>query len=394
MKPRKTTRCSLFLLPGVLFALLFLVALAGCGGESSGSSENTEETLADVEETGTEKGEAAEVERMDVRDAVGQMFVVGMGRTEPDYYVEKMVRERNIGGVLLFGNNMQSEEQTKGLTYSLQRLSLETEPSIPLFVMVDHEGGEVQHAPWVAQQPSAAEIGGRGNPEEARRIAYELGSELRRGGVNTDLAPVVDVGSGAAIGSRSYGEDTSLVARMGAAAVGGFEEAGIVSSAKHFPNHGPAPEDSHVARPAVKHDLQTVLSSDLAPFRAAVEAGVPMVMLGHLVYPAVDPERPASLSPAAVELLRGELGFGGAVVTDDLVMEGARRGGSTGDAALQAVKAGVDLLIISGPPEEQAAAYDAVVAGVQSGEIPRARVDASVKRIENIKNHYPLYSED
>ena len=334
-----------------------------------------------------------EVGRLGVRDAVGQMFLVGMDGTEPNYYIEKMVRERNIGGVLLLGHNMESEEQTKELTDSLQRLSIETEPATPLFVAVDHEGGEVQGAPWVSSQPSAAEVGGGGDPEVAREVSERIGGELRRGGVNTNLAPVVDTGSGAAIGSRSYGEDPTLVALMGAAAVGGFEEAGVVSAAKHFPNHGSALEDSHVARPVVDHDIETVLRSDLAPFRAAVDAGVSMVMMGHLVYPAVDPERPASLSPAAVGLLRDELGFDGVIVTDDLIMEGARRGGMTAETALRAVEAGLDLLIISGPPEEQAAAYDAIVAAVESGEIPRERIDASVKRIERVKDRYQLFGE-
>jgi len=331
-----------------------------------------------------------EEESMDVRDAVGQMFVVGLGGTELDYYIEKMIRERNIGGVLLFGTNMQSEEQTKALTDSLQRLSMETQPAIPLFIAVDHEGGEVQHAPWVSAQPSAAEVGAGGDSEEARRIAQQIGRELRRGGVNTDFAPVVDTGSGAAVGSRSYGEDAALVASMGVAAVVGFEEAGIISSAKHFPNHGPALEDSHSASPVVNHDMQTVLQKNLAPFRAAVAAGAPMVMVSHLVYPAFDPERPASLSPAAMQLLRNELGFEGVVVTDDLIMSGARRGGTTADAALLAVEAGADLLIVSGPPEEGAAAYDAVVAAVKSGMIPRERIDASVHRIERVKNRYLL----
>jgi len=377
----------------LLCILLLLATLAGCGGGTS--REELRENRANTEETRPETGETTrDEERMDVRDAVGQMFVVGMGGTEPDYYIEKMIRERNIGGVLLFGNNMQSEEQTKALTSALQELSVQTEPGIPLFVAVDHEGGEVQHAPWTTAQPSAAEVGARGDPEEARRIAVQIGRELRGGGVNTDFAPVVDTGSGAAIGSRSYGEDPALVASMGVAAINGFQEAGIVSSAKHFPNHGPATEDSHVGRPIVDHDMRTILREDLAPFRAAVEAGTPMVMAGHLVYPAIDYERPASLSPAALELLRGELGFEGVVVTDDLVMEGARRGGTTADAALQAIKAGADLLIVSGPPEEQAAAYDAVVAAVESGEIPRERIDASVERIENVKSYYSLYSGD
>jgi beta-N-acetylhexosaminidase len=387
LKPGTTTRRAL------LCAVLLLATLAGCGGGTS--QEEPEDNRAATEETQVKmEDKAGEEERMSVRDAVGQMFVVGMGGTEPDYYIEKMIRERNIGGVLLFGNNMQSEEQTKALTSALQELSMQTEPAIPLLVAVDHEGGEVQHAPWVSAQPSAAEVGDRGDPEEVRRIAQQIGHELRRAGVNTDFAPVVDTGSGAAIGSRSFGENPELVASMGAAAISGFGEAGIVSSAKHFPNHGPATEDSHVGSSIVDHDMRTILREDLAPFRAAVEAGVPMVMAGHLVYPAIDSERPASLSPAAIKLLRGELGFEGVVVTDDLVMEGARRGGTTADATLQAVKAGADLLIVSGPPEEQAATYDAVVAAVESGEIPRERIDASVERIENVKSYYSLYSGD
>ena len=375
-------------IPIALCALVVLVALTGCGGEASRSSGEK------VEETQTEKRETTEeaTSLLSARDAVGQMFVVGMDGTEPNYYVEKMVRERNVGGVLLLGHNLESAEQTKALADSLQRLSVETEPATPLFVAVDYEGGEVGSAPWVSKQPSAVEVGSRADPEEARRIAQEIGRELGRGGVNTNLVPVVDTGSGSGIGSRSYGEDPALVALMGAASVEGSERAGVVSSAKHFPNHGPALEDSHVARPVVDHDLQTVLRSDLAPFRAAVEAGVPMLMVGHLVYPVLDPERPASLSPVAIELLREELGFDGVVVTDDLIMEGARRGGTTADAALRAVEAGVDLLMISGPPEDQAAAYDAVVVAVESGEIPRERIDASVERIQYVKDRYPLYS--
>jgi beta-N-acetylhexosaminidase len=367
---------------------VLLVALAGCAGEPPlTSNEVPQESRVSTEET------TEEVERLDVRDAVGQMFVVGMDGTAPNYHIEEMVDERNIGGVLLLGHNMESEEQTRELADSLQHLSMETQPATPLFVAVDHEGGEVQGAPWVPAQASAAEVGGRADPEEARRISERIGGELRRGGVNTNLAPVVDTGSGAAIGSRSYGDDPALVALMGAAAVGGFKEAGVVSAAKHFPNHGPALKDSHIARPVVDHDVETVVRSDLAPFRAAVEAGVPMVMMGHLVYPTVDLERPASLSSAAVWLLRDELGFDGVIVTDDLVMEGARRGGTTAEAALRAVEAGVDLLIISGPPEEQTAAYDAIVAAVESGSIARERIDASVERIERVKDRYQIFGE-
>jgi beta-N-acetylhexosaminidase len=286
---------------------------------------------------------------MSLREMVGQMFVVSVGGTGPDYYLEKMVRERNIGGVILFGHNMRSEVQVEFLTGAFQELSVETEPAVPLFVAVDQEGGDIASAPWVSPQPAASEIGRRGDPAEARAVAGEIGDQLLRAGVNTNFAPVVDTGYGAAIGNRSYGEDPELVARMGTAAVEGFEDAGVVSAAKHFPNHGPAASDSHVSLPMIGHDAATVRSYDLSPFRAAVRAGVPMVMVGYLVYPAIDAERPASLSADAISMLRGDLGFDGVVVTDDLAMAGAGGGGPPARAAVEAVEAGADLLMVSSP---------------------------------------------
>ena len=389
--------------------------LGGCAGESSnipgGSSSEGEEqekpaaTEPSKLETrmkppGTAAATEADVkdpeeESLSVRDAVGQMFVVGMSGTEPDYYIEKMVRQRNVGSVLLFGYNMRSLAQTRALVSSLQRLSLETEPAIPLLVAVDQEGGEVASVPWIPAQPPASALGDRGDSREVHDVYESIGRGLRAAGINTDFAPVVDTGSGAAIGSRSFGSDPGLVSRMGTAAVKGLQDAGVVSAAKHFPNHGPATADSHLTLPVVGHDLDTVQSLDLPPFRAAAAAGVPMVMVGHLVYPAIDPERPASLSPAAIRLLREDVGFDGVVVTDDLNMRGAS-GGPSGvpGAAVAAVRAGADLMIVSGTPQELADAYEAVVAAVESGAISRQRIDDSVERITQIKESYPLYEAD
>ena len=392
---------------GSLILLLSLVALAtlvlaGCaaqedtGRTEGGASSATKSTPEEGAKVATRQGGTVATRketRMSVRDMVGQMFVVGMSGTEPDYYIEKMVRERNIGGVLLFGYNMQSEAQTRALTESLQELSLATEPSVPMFVAVDQEGGEISSAPWVSPQPAAAELGVRADPQEVRSVTEQIGYELRRAGVNTDFAPVVDTGYGAAIGGRSFGEDPELVAALGAAAVNGFQDAGVVSSAKHFPNHGVAATDSHIGLPVVVHDMQTIESYDLPPFRAAVRAGVPMVMVGHLVYPAIDPELPASLSPEAISMLREDLGFGGVVVTDDLAMVGASGGGPPSQAAVAAVKAGADLLIISSPSQQQADAYEAVVEAVESGEIPRERIETAFRRIERVKERYPLYGK-
>jgi beta-N-acetylhexosaminidase len=367
--------------------LTLVIFLMGCGASVEGHSDGRQ----DQDSPGArENEEASLVSTMSVRDMVGQMFVVSVGGTQPDYYIEKMVRERNIGGVILFGYNMNSEEQVASLVGSLQTLSMRTEPGVPLFVAVDQEGGDIASAPWVVPEPAAAEVGSRGDPDEARTIAAKMGRQLLRAGINTDFAPVVDTGFGAAIGNRSYGEDPELVARMGVAAVEGFEEAGVVSAAKHFPNHGPARSDSHVSVPVIRHDAKTLQSYDLPPFEAAVDAGVPMVMVGHLVYPAVDPHNPASLSKDAISMLRADLDFRGVIVTDDLAMAGAKGGGTPAEAAVKAVEAGADLLLVSSPPQQQADAYDAVVAAVESGEIPRARVRKSVERLLEVKERYDL----
>ena len=374
-----------------VLCLAALISLSACAASSDRRSDASGD--GESREVGREEeGMSVAVEEMSVREMVGQVFVVSVGGTEPDYYIEKMVRERNIGGVILFGYNMESEDQVRRLTTSLQRLSMRTDPAVPLFVAVDQEGGDVASAPWVSPQPPAAEVGRRGDPSEARAVSERIGTELLRAGVNTNFAPVVDTGFGAAIGNRSYGEDPDLVSRMGAASIEGFEAAGISSAAKHFPNHGPAAVDSHEGLPVVDHDAKTIESFDLPPFRAAVEAGTPMVMAGHLLYPAVDAERPASLSAKWVEVLREDLGFDGVVVTDDLAMAGVSGGGTPERAAVEAVKAGADLLLVSSPPEQQADAYDAVVAAVESGEITEERIRGSVERLLGVKETYGFAS--
>lgn len=334
--------------------------------------------------------EVKQAGQMSLGEAVGQMFIVGLGDTEPDYYIDKMIRERNIGGVILFAHNMDGKQQTQTLVDDLQKLAVKTPPSIPLVVAVDQEGGRVAHAPWVTNYPPAKAVGRNDDPDQARRIAEEIGQQLRIAGINTDLAPVVDTGFGVAVGDRSFGRDPQLVSRMGSAAVEGFEAVGVASTAKHFPNHGPADIDSHEGLPIVRHDMKQILSYDLPPFKAAVEAGVPLVMVGHLLYPTIDPERPASLSPEAMNLLRKEVGFDGLIVTDDLTMEGAKRGGTVAQAAVNAIRAGADMLIISGPPQVQADAYASVVHAVEHGRISRERINNSVERILRLKQQYRM----
>lgn len=374
--------------PGLRVVLLLIVILGTAFGcttqdERGGSEENSAEEIA------TEGTEEAAVQ-LNLREAIGQMFVVGMNGTEPDYYIKKMIQERSIGGVILSGPNIESLDQARTLVTELQKLSMETPSSIPLIIAVDEEGGNITRAPWISPQPAAAVVGQTGHPGRAYEIAEEVGQKLKEAGINTNLAPVVDTGFGAAIGDRSFGTDPKLVSRMGSAAIEGFEASGIASSAKHFPNHGPAEEDSHGGSPIIEHDMSTIETQDLPPFQAAVDAGVPLVMVGHLIYPAIDPTLPASLSPRAIRLLREDLGFKGVVITDALNMEGATRGGTEAQAAVEAVSAGADMLLLSGEPQEQADAYEAVKQAVESGQISTEQISQSVDRILQLKEQYRI----
>ena len=372
----------------VLQVLLLLVVLGvtfGCGTQEGGSEESTKDEV-NKEESTQEKAD-----QLSTKEAVGQMFVVGMNGTQPDYYITKMIHERNIGGVILTGPNIASLTQTQTLVSDLQKLSMESSASIPLLIAVDEEGGSVTRAPWIPPQPAAAVVGQTGDPGSAYKVADTVGQNLKEAGINTDLAPVVDTGFGAAIGDRSFGTDPNLVSRMGRAAIEGFEAADIASAAKHFPNHGPADQDSHVGSPIIGHDASTLEAQDLPPFKAAVDEGVPMVMVGHLIYPTIDPTLPASLSPTTIRLLRENLRFEGVIITDALNMEGAKRGGTVAQAAVEAVGAGADMLLLSAEPQEQADAYEAVVQAVEKGQISQEQINQSVERILRLKERYHVW---
>src|SRR4051794_33145217 len=177
---------------GALHAALAFVTLIfvlmGCAGASHQDEppEGGRDEMAPRERGKGPNERGSALAGMSVEDTVGQMFVVGVGGTEPGYYIEKMVRERNIGGVILFGYNMKNEEQTASLVDQLQELSMRTDPAGPLFVAVDQEGGDIASAPWVEPEPAAAAVGRRRDPDEARRIAARMGRQLLRAGINTD----------------------------------------------------------------------------------------------------------------------------------------------------------------------------------------------------------------
>jgi beta-N-acetylhexosaminidase len=302
------------------------------------------------------------------------------GTTLPDG-VRRLVAE-GLGGICLFGSNTAAgPDAVAALTRTLHDAG-------DLVVAVDEEGGDVTrlHARTGSPVCGPATLGALDDPAATFRTARAIGEELAATGVGLDLAPVADVNSNPhnpVIGARSFGAEPELVARHVAAWVLGIQSTGTSACVKHFPGHGDTHADSHRALPTLRVGRAVLEGRELPPFTAAVAAGVAAVMTSHILVPAVDPGRPATLSGPVLRVLRERLGFGGPVVSDALDMAGASGGGrGVPRAAVLAVAAGVDLLCL-GPDKDVRlvrAVQDALVRAVRDGELLEERLAEAAGR--------------
>ena len=333
---------------------------------------------------------------LSLRDRVAQMvmvWVLGDYTSTGDtsfVHARNWVTEDHVGGVVM---SLGSPIEVAAKLNDLQRAA-----RVPLLVASDLEpglgrleGGAFAPTLYTAGSatvlPNAMAIGASGNEANAEVAGRITGLEARATGIHLVFAPVVDVNNNPAnpvINTRSFGEDPAMVSRFSAAFVRGLQSAGAAATAKHFPGHGDTDTDSHLALPVVRSDRARLAAVELAPFRAAIAAGIAGIMSAHIALPAVSLDSiPATLTPLIMTgLLRDTLGFAGLSVTDALTMQGIGKGYTTEQSAVLAVQAGSDILLM---PTDTKRAIDAVVAAVERGAISAARIDASVRRILEVK---------
>ena len=294
--------------------------------------------------------------------------------------------EDGLGGICLFGSNLTgSLSDVTGLVREIRS----RRPSA--LVATDEEGGDVTrlHTRTASPVPGAAVLGAVDSVELTRSVGLAVGAELASVGIDLDLGPVADVNSNPdnpVIGTRSFGADPDLVARHVAAWVDGLQSAGVGACVKHFPGHGDTGQDSHLTLPVLTASAEVVRRRELVPFAAAVEAGAASVMTSHILVPAVDPALPATLSAPVLALLREELGYDGAIVSDALDMAGASASRGIPEAAVLALAAGCDLLCI-GPDKPASLVREiqsAVVDAVSSGRLPLTRLSEAAARVARI----------
>ncbi|CAM5410008.1 glycoside hydrolase family 3 protein [Streptomyces abikoensis] len=305
------------------------------------------------------------------------------GTTAPDW-VRRRIAEDGLASVVLFGRNIAGPEQVARLTAQLRAENPD------LIIAIDEEAGDVTRLEaWTgASRPGNLALGAVDDTALTESVARDIGRELHAAGVSLNYAPSADVNSNPrnpTIGVRSFGAVTELVARHTAAWVRGLQSAGVAACAKHFPGHGDTAVDSHLDLPRVTASAEELAATALPPFAAAVEAGVRVVMSGHLLVPALDPELPATLSPRIlVDLLRGQLGFTGLVVTDGIEMKAVTARYGIDGATVRAVAGGADAVCVGG--ESAAEAHTelltaALAAAVREGALPEERLAAAAARV-------------
>ncbi|MDD5559810.1 beta-N-acetylhexosaminidase [Candidatus Methylomirabilis sp.] len=325
---------------------------------------------------------------MILREAIGQLFILGFEGHEPSEVLETFVRDLTPGGLILFGRNLGSPEEIAALTNALQVAS-----PTSLFFAIDQEGGKVARLqPPFTQWPAASVYGTVGSTELTYATAHAIAGELMAVGINMNMAPVLDVLSNPAnpvMAGRCYGSDAHMVAQHGIACYRGLASKGVLAVGKHFPGHGDTLVDSHLALPVVPHDVGRLSAVELAPFAAAIRAGIPALMTAHLLLPALDPEQPATLSrPILTDLLREQLGFRNLIISDDLLMQGIADNTPPGEAAVRFLEAGGDLMLICQDETVQRQAVRAVAEAIAAGRLSEARVRASYTRIADAKAQY------
>ena len=328
---------------------------------------------------------------MNLREKIGQLFMLGFPGTEPSKDLRDLFKTYHPGGVILFSRNLEDPEQAAHLTNALQKLA----PKLPLLVSIDQEGGRVARLPkGFTLFPGQGALGQAGAAELAYAFAEVTALELRAIGVNMDLTPVLDVNTNPGnpiIGDRAFGQDPVQVEALGLAVIAGLQDNGVLACGKHFPGHGDTAADSHKELPTVSLGIDRLREIELRPFAHCFANGLAAVMTAHVRYPALDPHAPATLSPAILtDLLRTQLHFKGLALTDDLEMHAIIDHYGIEDAAVRALRAGADILLICKDHDRQVAAMEAVYRAVKDGDVPELQVEHALLRVLEAKERFLL----
>ena len=371
----------------VIFLVIMSVFVCGCFGEKVVTADMRG---GEISAAGAEVPKPNPIDEalrsMTLEEKIGQMVMVGFYGTELNDDIKYSLSAFHFGGVIFFDRNLTSVEQAKKLSDDIQAFAGQ---KIPLFIALDEEGGRVARGKeFLEPAPSQEEVGISGDASSATYWAQYNAKLLRSVGVNINFAPVADVGSR---DTRSFGDDAQMVAEFVEASAQGYELENFLYTLKHFPGIGRSKIDPHQEVSSVEVGRDVLDAEDFLPFRKIIgghDNSKFMVMVGHLKYDALDAENSASLSPIVMtDILRGEMGFDGVVITDDLEMGAIKNHVELSTLGVKMILAGGDVALICHNYESQQIVYNSILDAVRRGEISEARIDESVRRILKLKRH-------
>ena len=418
---QKDTKSAVIVCVIVVLILLVLVAggvflvgrlLPKGGGQNEGTDgtelpgenvavteEVTEQPQTEVQTDPVEEQAAQLVSQMTLEDKIAQMFVItpnaltgyASGVTAAGDTTKEAYQSRPVGGIVYMADNLTDPEQTTTMLSNMQEIARER-TGLPVFLCVDEEGGSVARiagndAFGVTDVGNMSDIGASGDVQNAYNAGSTIGSYLAALGFNVDFAPVADVltnPDNQVLGQRSFGSDAQTVAGMVTSELQGLSAAGVYGMVKHFPGHGGTSGDSHDGAVSTDKTLEELMAEELVPFQSAIDGGVNFVMVGHISAPNVTGDNaPATLSKVLItDVLRGQMGYNGIVITDAMNMEAVAGFYNSDKAAVLAVTAGADMILM---PADYNTAYTGILNAVNDGTITEERINESVTRIVKAK---------
>ena len=379
----------------ILLLLLITILLSGCGKHESppiveipGVPEQPEAPKAPPVDPIEEK-----IKKMNLEEKIGQLIIVGLEGTELNDYDKVHIKDNKIGGFILFSRNIENKDQVINLLNSLKEENEDNK--LPLFLSVDEEGGLVSRLSKIYTNLSdAANLGRKNDDELSYEYGENLGIKLNSLGFNLDFAPVLDINSNPknpVIGKRAYGTTANIVVQTGLAVMEGIRSQNIIPVAKHFPGHGDTDTDSHLDLPRIDKSLNELEGLELIPFKAAIDNGLDMIMVAHILYPQIDGAVPATMSDTIIdEILRKRLGFDGVVISDDMTMGAITDNYSVEEAATKFIISGGDIVLVCHGSDNPRLVIDRIKASIDSGEISMDEIDKKVYRIIRLKNKYNI----
>lgn len=332
------------------------------------------------------------IDQLSIDEKIGQLIFAGITGTTMTEETKSFISKYKMGGIILFANNLEDPQQA---TQLLNQFKSENEQNVlPLFLGVDQEGGRVERLPGLLKLPTNREIGAKNKEEFSYEVGKLLGKQLNAFGFNLNFAPVLDVNSNPnnpVIGDRSFDNDPEVVSKLGIQTMQGMKSQNIIPVVKHFPGHGDTGVDSHVELPFVNKSLNEMESLELIPFREAIEVGADVIMTAHILLPQIDDIFPSSMSEKVITgILREQLDFDRIVMTDDLTMRAITDNFDIGDAAVESIKAGTDIILIAHDSDYLISIFDTLKEAVENEIITEERINESLRRIIRVKREYNI----